>query len=284
MNADAAIEALTKAVGLDSQNAEAYRLLGYAHEIKEEYSKALEYYDIALGLDAQNADILTSRGHMHELTGDYGKAEKDYEAALAVDSVDSLALINLAGIYIATDRTAEYDIELMLNQAFKNTSDSRIAAEVFNLMGTLYVEEGDQQKARSAFQESLLYDSRLTASWMGRAFADVELLADVTDDAVFGQMMGSITEAIDSALFLNKDQTTAYMLQGIIAGTYGADPAVEKALYEQALGAIDKDITLNKARKTEMRTRIQSLMAEIDADDSELREIKADITSDVNAQ
>lgn len=282
-NANKAIDLLNKALEIDNKNANAYRLLGYAYEIKQDYNKSLEYYNKSLEIEPNNAVTLVGRGHMYTLAGDYENAEKDLVAAYSIDNKNTLALVNLAGLYIKTDRYNEYDIELFLNQAISGTDNVRNKAEVLSALGSYYYSTGDYQKASSAFNDSLLYDNMLSASWMGRAFSDMHLLDNPDlDGDVVAEIITDVFDAVASAQNINQNQTSAYMLEGMLYGSLLADTEKELALYEKALSVIDADITLDKVKKEEMRKSIQGMKDAVNVNDPVLKKERQQILLDSN--
>lgn len=277
-NADEAIVLLGIVLTIDPNNEEAYRLLGYAYEIKEDYKTALENYNRALSINPTYDEVYNSRGHAHELLGDYESAEADYIDALSYNSQNYLAQLNLASLYLVTGRGAEFDIEFMVDRVLKNSQDVRIIAEAFQLAGTLYAERGDYEEASLLFNDSLEYDDRLTASWMGRAFVDIQLLGSgyAENDEEEGLLMDDIFEALDVTLEINPYQTTAYMIHGILAGM-GGESEIEKEFYQDALEISEVDITLGSAVKVEVQNILKKLIAEVDSDEYDVDAIQSAI-------
>lgn len=277
-NADEAIVLLGIVLTINPNNEEAYRLLGYAYEIKEDYKTALENYNRALSINPTYDEVYNSRGHAHELLGDYESAEADYIDALSYNSQNYLAQLNLASLYLVTGRGAEFDIEFMVDRVLKNSQDVRIIAEAFQLAGTLYAERGDYEEASLLFNDSLEYDDRLTASWMGRAFVDIQLLGSgyAENDEEEGLLMDDIFEALDVTLEINPYQTTAYMIHGILAGM-GGESEIEKEFYQDALEISEVDITLGSAVKVEVQNILKKLIAEVDSDEYDVDAIQSAI-------
>lgn len=266
-NADKAIELLSVAMTLDPGDARIYELLGYSYEIKEDYSRAIGYYDQAVELVEGNSDALGSRGHMYELSGDYTKAEADYNESLSYDPENELTLINLAKLYMKTDRTETYDVEGMLDKVLAISNSDRNIATALQVLGVLYSERGDEVEARALFNDALGYDDRLTSAWMGRAFSDLNLLASglAEDESEEELLFDAVMESVLETLEINENQATAYMIGGIVMGMVGeSDP--EREFYVAGLESVDNDITLGANEKEAVRAVLEELIADVDAD------------------
>ena len=285
--ADKAIEVLEKALDLldsNTTNPEIYRLLGYSYEIKEQYDKALSYYGASLSIDPTSSLTLTSRGHLHSLLGEYDNAEEDYIQAISSNPENYLALVHLASIYLRTDVYNDYDVESMLHKVLANSYDQRIIAEAYQLLGDLYLKNEYYIEALEMFTSASEYDERLVSAWMGIVFADIALLSEYgDDDEIAGEMFDDIFISLEKTLTLNKNQASAYMAYGILAGMSG-ETEIEKSLYETALELIDFDITLGLKEKESLRTHIDELILSINSDDPLVLETKKEARSQLTSE
>jgi len=273
-NANIAIELLEKAKSLNETNSGVYRLLGYAYEIKEDYENSFLNYDKAIELNPGDSDTWNARGHAYELFGDLVTAENDYVEAIELDRTNVLAYINLANIYIKTNRSVENDAEGLIDYALENADDERIIAEAFQLAGVLYFERGDYEEAALLFDDSLEYDDRLVNSWMGLAYSDFMLLGtEGESEYEYGEELSFILEYIEEALDINENQTSAYVLQGIISEGTG-DVETAKEMYTTALNVISDDITLGALEKSEVTKEVLELLANLSGGGSDLSELK----------
>ena len=79
-----AIAVAQQVLALDSHNAEAWRIIGYAHEIMQEYPLAHDAYAKSLAIDPHNALTMSQDAHSYDLEGNTTKAEAGYRAALVL--------------------------------------------------------------------------------------------------------------------------------------------------------------------------------------------------------
>jgi len=82
---DKAIEAYTKAIALDPNDADAYSNRGAAYYSKGQYDRAIEDYNKAIALDPNYADAYYNRGVAYAKKGQYDRAIEDYNKAIALD-------------------------------------------------------------------------------------------------------------------------------------------------------------------------------------------------------
>ena len=75
-----AIALLTRVVGRDSKNADAYNLLGYSYRKSGDFELALRHYKTALGLDPEHRGAHEYIGEAYLETGNLEMAEKHLEA------------------------------------------------------------------------------------------------------------------------------------------------------------------------------------------------------------
>lgn len=85
-NADAAIEALRRAVAIDDKYAEAYERLGEAYRIRGEFGKAGVVFDKAVELDAGRPSAFTRRGVLRFQQYAFLQAIDDFTMAMSLTS------------------------------------------------------------------------------------------------------------------------------------------------------------------------------------------------------
>lgn len=260
-NADKAIEVLEKAITLDSRNSEVYRLLGYAYEIKQDYKKSLDMYNISIEIDPNNDVAYSSRGHMYYLAGNDKLAEADYKKSLSINPNNDKALLDLATLYFKNTENLNIDVEELLLRSIAISDNVNIKAEALQILGTYYFSLGDYKKAEVQFKQSVELEERLAMSWTGLATTKILLLETVSDDD-FDSEVRQIIEYIEKALTLNENLSRAYVAEGLISGYLG-DFAAEKEAYQKALSSIDKDITLSRSEKGELRVELDALIKEL---------------------
>ncbi len=88
-------------LAMESKNAEALYIRGYANEIQENYAEALSAYDQALEINSENALVISQKGHAYRLMGEYEKAKEYFQQALAIDPDLPHALLNLGNVFLS---------------------------------------------------------------------------------------------------------------------------------------------------------------------------------------
>lgn len=258
-----AIAVADQALSVDSENAEAWRIKGYAYESMQEYDQAFAAYNKAISLDPQNALAYASRGHAYYLIGNYVRAKADQQKALSIDPDLTLALSNLGRIFITEGDYAGATSNL--NKALSLETNVRFKAEIEGLLGSIDIIQGNFASAKTHYQNSLNYDQTLAASWVGLANAKFLTLPKVVpkDQAsidAFSASVASIFSDLEKATKINPNQTSAYVITGRLLGALGENEAALGVL-RHALEVVDNDITLGTIEKGLVRETIQSDIA-----------------------
>jgi len=258
-----AIAVTEQVLAVDSTNAEAWRIKGYAYESMEQYDQAFAAYNKAILLDPQNALAYSTRGHAYYLTGESAKAKADYQKALSLDPNLTHALINIGRVFITEGNYTGAIANL--NKAVPLESNLRFKAEAEQLLGTAYNAQGEFATARAHFQNALDYDATLATAWVGLANATfLSLPTNMPDNQAarddFNQKVGSIFAALEKATQINPNQTSAYIITGRLLGTLGSTDAALDVL-KHALTIVDTDITLGAVEKNLVRQTINDDIA-----------------------
>lgn len=196
---------------VDPDNAEAWRLLGYSHEIREEYAKAHEYYAKALSFDPQNQAALFGDAHAYELQGDMAKAEAGYLAVLAINDSFGEAHMGL-GKALASKGDLEGAIS-EFKRAYETIINLRSKAEAAYSIGIFSLMKSDYQTALRYTEDATKIDPTFPLGWYGFAAALLRQ-ALFTQDLSGSQREGLIREAVthlSTAVRLNPNQTIAYI-------------------------------------------------------------------------
>jgi len=254
-----AIQTAEQVLKVDADNAEAWRIIGYSHESMQEYTEAFDAYNKAIELNPKNALAYSSRGHAYYLTGDHAKAKADYLKALSIDSSLTHALVNLSRILMSEEKYAEATTNL--NKALGLEDNLRFKAEIEQLIGVINVTQGKFTEAKVHFQNSLNHDATLAASWVGLANAKFltlpkDLSGDQASIDAFSASVASIFSDLEKATKINPNQTSAYIITARLLATLGSTEAA-LGILNDALGVVDKDITLGAKEKVLVRQAIQ---------------------------
>lgn len=259
-NADKAIEILEEAILIDSRNSEVYRVMGYAYEIKQDYKTAKNMYDTSIDIDSNNDVAYGARGHMYYLIGNDNLAEADLKKALEINPNNDKAIIDLAAIYFRSGNTV-VDAEELILRAISISDNNNVKAEAFQVLGSLYFSKSEYQKAEAQFRQAIKFEERLAMAWVGLATSRIMLLETVSDES-FDSSVREIVDSIETALTLNENLSRAYVAEALISGYLG-DFVAEKEAYQKALDSIEKDITLSRNEKTELKIQVQALINEL---------------------
>ncbi|MEN9647945.1 MAG: hypothetical protein RLY57_749 [Candidatus Parcubacteria bacterium] len=258
-NAAKALDIVNKVIAEDPNNAEAYRIKGYAYEIQKDYTLAVEAYDTSIKLDPSVALTFSSRGHAQDLRGDETAALTDYKSALDLEPSLDHANLNIARVYF---RNGNIDLASdHLKRVVEESSNNSFKAAAEQILGTIDLSKANNLGAKGHFNTALMYDDKLTAAYVGRGEATFalyfeelktkpELRAEPMYDAVFAD--------INNALGINKDQVSALVLAYKLL-TVSGDTAAAGQMLAMAEKAVPNDITLGQIEKQAFLNYITSL-------------------------
>lgn len=252
-----AIDTANKALAIDPNNSEAYRIIGYANEIMERYDEARRNYDKAIALDPKNSQAMSNKGHSYDLQGDLQNAGAWYDKALAINPNDEHALLNKARILARQDKSEEaLDILDYMLDVVKNT---RFLAEADQLYAFVLInqKEPDYEGAEEAITESLSYDDGVPQSWVMLAMIKLHNTINLATKSELDAALNEVDAAIEKALAINPNQASAYYIASKVAATRG-DAAKAETLRKKALQTIPLDITLGAAEKADFIATIEA--------------------------
>ena len=156
---DKAKKIINEVIELDHENARAYQLLGYAHEIVEEYKESEAAYLRSISLDVGDSMTQQMLAHMYWLTWDIESAKKHYGRALEF-SRDVLSLSGLANILMN-----EWDIswaskllEEIVQQADYVTTPKRTLSDTYSTLGLIERSQDNIDEAIKMFAKAVETD------------------------------------------------------------------------------------------------------------------------------
>ena len=249
---DRAIKNAEKVLKIDSQNAEAYRIIGYANEIQENYNIAIKNYDKAISIDPEFALAYSQKGHVYDLSGDIGAAEWNYIKALTISPKLDHALLNMARVHFRRGEVLESN--KALDALLSSTNNNRFKADAFQLKGLMTLSVGDFTKAESLFKKALSIDGNLTQALTGLAESRYYSLPSKTS-AEFENAIKNILEPLGKAIEINSNSAVARIIMARTLKLVGNTEVAHKILND-ALKSVDNDITLTALEKTEVRKTI----------------------------
>jgi tetratricopeptide (TPR) repeat protein len=153
-NADAALEAINKAISLDDTVTGAYSTAASILAAEQEYDTAYDWYTEAIRRDPDKASWYVARGHMARAAGDLPLAEDAFQATIARFPNLSSAYFGLALVYqqLGDSEKAVNAVQQAV-QVGRNlqASDYLLAADVYEWSGAL-------DRAIAAYQQVLTLD------------------------------------------------------------------------------------------------------------------------------
>jgi tetratricopeptide (TPR) repeat protein len=163
---DLALADLNKALELDQQSSAAYRSRGSVYRSLEQYDLALADLNKALQLDPESAAAYNTRGLAYYDQEQYSLAMPDFTKALEVDPKYTHAYNNRGLIY---HRQGQYDLALAeLAKALE--VDPKYALAYIN-RGFFYRIMGLTEQAVADFDRAIQLDPKHPAGWRNRALS-----------------------------------------------------------------------------------------------------------------
>ena len=154
-----AIERLRTASELMPHESSIWTSLGVAYQMSEQFAEAIEALEKAVAISPEAFDCRNSLGLTYNKMGEFGKAIRWYETAaeVLVDSASHAAEEHgFLRTYISEDGSktlhAESDFMSFVGEWLIN--DGRYCVAMNNV-GGVYLENGDREKAKDAFIESI---------------------------------------------------------------------------------------------------------------------------------
>lgn len=151
---DVATEALEKATQLDPEHLKSWVNLGRVYLDAKLPAKSIDAIDKALKLDTSDGNVYRLAGRAHDQLGDLKMAEEAYEKALALNSKDAWAMNNLAFVLLRNDRLDEALPLLAL--AIQLKSD---VAVFYNNLGMALESKKHFREAESAYEKAVELDA-----------------------------------------------------------------------------------------------------------------------------
>lgn len=122
---------------------------------KKNYPKAISYFESAIAKDPKLLDAYHNLGEAYRVTGQADKALEIYKKDLAIDPRDWTAMQLTANVYYDKKdmpKTAEFiEAALAINPV----------AQLYSNLGIIYLQIGERDKAKTAFEKALKIDPTL---------------------------------------------------------------------------------------------------------------------------
>ena len=253
---DLAIQTANQVISIDPNNAEAYRLIGYANEIEQNYPEALKNYDKSISLNSSNAVALASRGHAYYLMGDNDKATNDFNAALKIDSHMDSAWLNLARISYengADDKASEF-----LSKISIQNLPVVLQADYYTISALIKQSAFDVDGASSDFSKALGLNPNSPFVITNNAL--IKLVILVRDNKVINTNdVKKLISDVEKSITIDPNLTISYITLGKMNTIIG-DIKDAKIQFQKAKEVLPNDITLSATQKTYTLSDIDGLL------------------------
>jgi tetratricopeptide (TPR) repeat protein len=208
---ETAIDVLTTALKLNSQDAALYHTRGRAYNQREQYDLAMVDLNRALQLDPQSVAAYNTRGLTYYDQEQYDLALADFNKALDIDPQYTRAYNNRGLIY---HRQRQYDLALAdFNKALD--TDPKYAIAYIN-RGFVYRIMGLTEQAVANFDKAIQFDPKHPAGWRNRALSR----------GLAGDHAGAQQDLVEALRLRPRDARTMYV-SGILKEFVG-DSTAEK--------------------------------------------------------
>lgn len=246
-------ELVNKALALNPESAEAYRVQGYVYEVKPDLFKSVESYNKSLEKDPSYILSLVGRGHAYNLMGDLNKALEDFQKAVELDKKQEHLSIYANLCRLQTSRND------LLAEGIKNcqialaspAAGAELKSDTSQILADVYVRE-------KKFDEALVYleNARTFSPQNVNLFVSFANLYNEKED------YAKAIEEAQKALAIDPLKTAAYRaLSYTYLKTQDYAQAETKAL--KGLEVIDKDPSLLVPNKPYFIKQLNYILADI---------------------
>src|SRR5437660_1311091 len=212
------IQALTKSLQLNIQNAEAHKIIGRNLMIIGRYDAARAEFEQGIRYNPQSAEMHFNLGKLFSIQDNWSFARKEFEAALHIDpsymeSLDGLGFAQEA-LGDDTGAVASYEKAIAINEAMKG----KFASAHVNL-SAYYNRKGDSEKALAYARAAWELDPKSDGAWFQQAKAR--------------EAQGGLIDAVDAlnrAISLNPRASSYYYVLAHVYRRLGNLEDSQKAL------------------------------------------------------
>ncbi len=255
-----AIDIANKVLAIEPNNAEAYRIIGYANEIMEKYDDSIVAYNYAIKINPQNPQFHNRIGHAYDLKGDIINAKKHYDKAVKLGGTNESLQMNIGRMLIRSDD--EKGAEKIFQNVLDTAVNVRVLAEASYMLGVIALQDNNLDKALFLMKQSTKYDTKFPVGWVGLAQAKILEMTTADSEGDATKLLNEALIYVNRAISLYPNQTVAYVWKARILVIIGnKDNAINA--YKNALRIIKQDITLASDEKTTMKTTIVNELEEV---------------------
>jgi len=244
---------VNKAIALDPNSAEAYRVQGYVYEVKPDFFKAVESYDKSLEKDPSYILSLVGRGHAYNLMGDLNKALEDFQKAAELDKKQEYISVyaNLCRLEASRDDLLTDGIKNCQIVIVSTAAGAELKSDAYQILADAYVREKRFDEALAQLENARIVSPQNVNLFV--SFANLYIAKENYAQAVIeakkaieiDSLKTVAYQALSYALFIEKDYSQAEVnaLKGL--EVIDKDPSLlvpNKPAYRQQLNAILADI------------------------------------------
>jgi superkiller protein 3 len=235
-----ALEIVEQVLQKDPNNFEAYRIQGYAYEIQEKFTEAIQAYNKAIAINSTtNAQIYNSRGHSYELMGEFQSAQDDYLKGYEIDPEDVGVQMNLARMYLSKDeieKSKEFAEKVIGHK--DGTVLAYTKATAYTVLAQISLNKDNIPEAISYYGDAIKTLPSFVAGYVGRANAVLYLPKPLSEE---NKTM--IKSDLSLVIQLSPNSSWSYYLLGEF---YSSEKDFSKALenYNKAISVLSSDLTV----------------------------------------
>ena len=204
---------------------------GYLKEAK--FDKAIAALSEAIGLDPDYAEAYNNRGLALYEKKEYAQALKDFKQAITINPNDEKAHNNIALVYYQqgdySNAENYYNIALSLSG-----EEKPYHADIYNNLGVIYAAKGMDQKALDAYGKAIRITDTKDLGYTDAFYNRANLLYDQKryDEAIVDYMV--VIDFFENSVDVYHDFSSAYYNRGLCYHNTGQyDAAISD--YERAL-------------------------------------------------
>ncbi|MCZ6801044.1 MAG: tetratricopeptide repeat protein [Nitrospirae bacterium] len=215
---DMAIEQAEIAFRMNSRNIRAVRILGEAYLRKGEVARAKRIYEAIVEQIPQDAPSHYSLGLIARSDKDMKGSISHFEKALEGNPAFVQALTQLVTVHVRQGREEQARTRVLAQ--IQQVPDNPL---MYNLLGGMWVQNKDMEKAESAFKRAIELDNSLQVTYMN--LAELYRRDNRLDEAI---------KEYEKALSKNPENISAHLMLGMIA-EQGQEFDNAKSHYEATL-------------------------------------------------
>ena len=260
-----AIAVAQQALGIDAFSSEAWRIIGYANEIMQNYREAHKDYAQALALDPHNVTAMFDDAHSYDLEGNLVAAEAGYRKALQLTPDFDQAQMGLGRVLMA--KGDKKGALAAFAHAAAVSKNARLRAEATYSAGIVYQSQDDTATAEKYMNAATALDPSYPLGWAGLGTVLFAKAMSTTSPLSNADSLAAVQASLadlDKAIKLNPNQTIAHIQFATEFALIGqGEQAIQ--ILEKTKAVVPNDITLSAADKAATLKRIDAIEAHIKA-------------------